>query len=914
MTVSHMLFQLLIKPLEVLFEVIYGYAMIRLNNPGLAIIVMSLVMNILLLPLYRRADLIQEEERRLEKAMEPGLAHIRQVFHGDERFMMQQTYYRQNHYMPWYTLKGLVPLLLEIPFFLAAYHFLSHLEDLAGASFGPLPDLGAPDHLLSVFGVSVSVMPILMTVINIISSVIYTRGLSRRDKLQLYAMALVFLVLLYDSPSGLVLYWTMNNLFSLVKNIICRLPDSKKVMRISLSAAGVFLFVYAVFFLPNRGGLHKPLLILFSLLLQLPVCMPAMARFFPADEEKKTVFPKENSMRLFFLSGAFLTVLTGLLIPSAVISSSPADFASFSIAPFSLLYLVDSFLLAAGFFLVWLGIFYGLANRRGRYLITMAVWSLSIAAIVNYMFFGTELGVMSNSLVYDQTPVFSRSEKLINLFVSAVLFFTASMILRKNRKTAEVFCAILLIAVTGMSAFNIRNSHQRLSAIKAAVTEAQNKTVDFTLSKDGHNVIVIMLDRAIGCYIPYLFHEKPELEQLYDGFTWYPNTLSLGAHTVYGLPEVFGGYEYSPQESNKRDADRVIDKHNEALRVMPVLFSDAGYEVTVCDPSYAGDEMSSGLSVFEDYPDIHTYLLGQGQFFYTNEDFKKPYISIWERNFFCFSVMKCSPLFLQPYLYQDGTYFCSAITHRAAQGMSYSRSTSWAFIDSYSALQALPDIARVTDDGKDTFLMLCSMITHEPTLLQEPDYTISPVVDNRIYDREHADRFTVNGQTMRMENERQMKHYHINMAALLVLGRWFDTLRAAGCYDNCRIILVSDHGADMNQLDSMRFGEDPNEDAAMYNSLLMVKDFNAHGFTVSEDPMINADTPLLAMKDLIAAPTNPFTGNPIDDRLKQENALFVYTGHQFLLSNDATRCPEAPWYRVQGDLRDGSNWVCAGEW
>ena len=152
------------------------------------------------------------------------------------------------------------------------------------------------------------------------------------------------------------------------------------------------------------------------------------------------------------------------------------------------------------------------------------------------------------------------------------------------------------------------------------------------------------------------------------------------------------------------------------------------------------------------------------------------------------------------------------------------------------------------------------------------------------------------------------------MAALLVLGRWFDTLRAAGCYDNCRIILVSDHGANMNQLDAMRFGEDPNEDAAMYNSLLMVKDFNAHGFTVSEDPMINADTPLLAMKDLIAAPTNPFTGNPIDDRLKQENALFVYTGHQFLLSNDATRCPEAPWYRVQGDLRDGSNWVCAGEW
>lgn len=914
MTVSHMMFQLLIKPLEVLFEIIYGYTMICLNNPGLAIIVMSLVMNILLLPLYRRADLIQEEERRLEKAMEPGLAHIRQVFHGDERFMMQQTYYRQNHYQPWYTMKGLVPLLLEIPFFIGAYHFLSHLEDLPGASFGPLSDLSLPDHLITVYGVPVSVMPILMTVINIISSMIYTRGLSRRDKLQLYAMAVVFLVLLYDSPSGLVLYWTMNNLFSLIKNIISQLPDGRKVMRISLSAAGVFLFIYTAFFIPYTGGLHKPFLILCSLLLQLPVCMPTLARFFPGDEEKKIAFPKENSVRLFFLSGAFLTVLTGLLIPSAVISSSPADFASFSIAPFSLLYLVDSFLLAAGVFLVWLGIFYGLANCRGRYLITMVLWSLSVAAIVNYMFFGTELGVMSNSLVYDNPPVFSRSEKLINLAVTAGLFVTASLILRKNRKTAEVFCAILLIAVTGMSAFNIRNSRQRLSAIKAAVEDAKEQTADLTLSKDGKNIIVIMLDRAIGCYIPYLFHEKPELEQLYDGFTWYPNTLSLGAHTVYGLPEVFGGYEYSPQESNKRASNRMIDKHNEALRVMPVLFSDTGYEVTVCDPSYAGEEMSSGLAVFEDYPNIHTYLLGQGQFFYPNEDFMKPYKSIWERNFFCFSVMKCSPLFLQPYLYQNGTYFCAAITHRAAQGMSYSKSTSWEFIDAYSALQALPKIARVTDGKNNTFLMLCSMITHEPTLLQEPNYTISSVVDNRVYDREHADRFTVNGQTLRMESEKQMKHYHVNMAALLLLGRWFDALRAAGCYDNCRIILVSDHGANVNQLDSMRFGEDPNEDAALYNALLMVKDFNSHGFTVCEDPMINADTPVLAMKDLIADPTNPFTENPIDDRLKQEDALLVYAGSQFTLSNDATRCPEAPWYTVKGDMRDGSNWVCAGVW
>jgi len=63
-------------------------------------------------------------------------------------------------------------------------------------------------------------MPILMTVINIASALIYTKNLARRDKIQLYAMAALFLVLLYDAASGLVLYWTCNNIFSLGKNIV----------------------------------------------------------------------------------------------------------------------------------------------------------------------------------------------------------------------------------------------------------------------------------------------------------------------------------------------------------------------------------------------------------------------------------------------------------------------------------------------------------------------------------------------------------------------------------------------------------------------------------------------------------------------------------------------------------------------
>jgi hypothetical protein len=116
-----------------------------------------------------------------------------------------------------------VSLLLEIPFFMAAYQFLSHLSILNGISFGPIADLGKPDGMLLIGSLTVNVLPVLMTLINVISSAIYLRGFPLKTKIQLYAMALFFLVFLYTSPAGLVFYWTLNNLFSLVKTIFYKL-------------------------------------------------------------------------------------------------------------------------------------------------------------------------------------------------------------------------------------------------------------------------------------------------------------------------------------------------------------------------------------------------------------------------------------------------------------------------------------------------------------------------------------------------------------------------------------------------------------------------------------------------------------------------------------------------------------------
>ncbi len=217
---TEILYDLTIQPIRLLLEIMFKTAYSFCYSPGASLVFVSLVVNILVLPLYLRSDHLQKRERQKQKDMEGWVKHIRKTFKGDERFMILSEYYRQNDYQPYYVLKSSLSLLLQIPFFIAAYQFLSQLQLLSGTSFGIIKDLGRPDAMIHAGSFSVNVLPILMTVINLVSSMIYTKGGPLREKLQTVGMALIFLVLLYNSPAGLVFYWTLNNLFSLGKNVV----------------------------------------------------------------------------------------------------------------------------------------------------------------------------------------------------------------------------------------------------------------------------------------------------------------------------------------------------------------------------------------------------------------------------------------------------------------------------------------------------------------------------------------------------------------------------------------------------------------------------------------------------------------------------------------------------------------------
>ena len=136
MTFPAALYTLIIYPIELLFEIVFSIIFRTSGNVVISIIILSLIFNLVVFPLYRRADRIQEEARDKEIRLAPVIKHIRKSFAGDERFMILQTYYRQNDYSPLNVLKSSVSLLLQIPFFIAAYRMLSGCSILSGASAG----------------------------------------------------------------------------------------------------------------------------------------------------------------------------------------------------------------------------------------------------------------------------------------------------------------------------------------------------------------------------------------------------------------------------------------------------------------------------------------------------------------------------------------------------------------------------------------------------------------------------------------------------------------------------------------------------------------------------------------------------------------------------------------------------------
>ena len=831
------LYYITIYPIELVLEICFAVINRIGNNPGIAIIGVSIVINFLLLPLYLRADRIQAEEKERQDGMKRWTEHIRKVFKGDEKVMMLSTYYRKLDYHPLYALRSSVSLMLQIPFFIAAYHFLTHLSLLQGTAFLCIDDLGAADGLIHIGSVPVNVLPVLMTLINCVAAFIYTRGAPLKENFQIYVMAGLFLILLYNSPSGLVLYWTMNNVFSLVKNIVMKEPGKKKVI----------------------------------------------------DDSDKM-----PSGYLYWGSVLVLTVLTGILIPAALVASSPTEFVEPSAYRNPLSFVFSTLCISAGFFLCWLTVFYSLATSKGKRIICFALWLICGIASIDYFLFARNTGRISADLEYKDFPVYPLSGMMVQLAVILTAIMVMVIIWVKKRILLKGIYAVLCLALFAMSLINVARIQRVIAGTDFDLVRNAGD-LNFPMSKNGKNVIFIMLDMGISGYIPYIMAERPELKETFSGFTYYPNTISFGMHTNFGAPALYGGYEYTPAAMNKRTDMTLVEKHNEALEVLPVLFSGEGYSSTVIDPPYANYEVWPDLTIYDEFPDIKAF---HAMSRFTDKDYYATVENERRRSFFMYSLVRISPEWLQGSIYDGGAYL------RADEEYDM----DWELVSAYGVLKNLASLTDINETDENTFMIIDNETPHEPTELQLPDYDMTVDVNNGGLEKGY--RIDDEGNRLEINEEFQ---YHPNAAAFLRLGEWIGFLKENGVYDNTRIVIGSDHGEYVGDFPGLIMDDGTDMEGA--NPILMFKDFGAEGeLAVSDDFMTNADAPMLAVKGLIDDPANPFTGEKLDGHQKKTEIQYVTASHYWSSyeppnTGDAIKftTDDEPWYSVHDNIFDKSN-------
>jgi YidC/Oxa1 family membrane protein insertase len=914
-------FDIIVYPIRLFLECVYAvlYLSIFKNNILVSLAGLSLTVNILCLPLYAKAEQLQKIERGIQKKLSHKAASIKKHFFGDERYLMLSMYYRENHYHPIMALRSSLSLLIQIPFFIAAYSFLVHLDSLSGKSLFFIPNLAAPDSFFKLRGFSVNILPIIMTIINLAASYIYAKEFSIKEKIQLYGMAAVFLVLLYNSPSALVLYWTMNNIFSLGKNILSR--TKKPFLAVYLIGCFLlFLFMIYVLFIrynmPMREFRNKFFAVsIFALFLGIPLYVKA-GRFLLTKPFSFLRRQSTSSAPLFIASCVAITLLIGFFIPANLIASDPSEFMNIQNIKSPLQFLYYSGFQSIGLFFFWPLCLFFFAPRLLRRGLSLAASGVALCGYANFFIFYRNYGIISQDLNFNiasnEFLAGPLPQQIINLlfclFVFTALFFAFRLNREKLAVLAAGICSAGVLILLFFRISVIYEGIDRQREFQERITGKPEQTNEikpiFPLSRNGKNVVIIMLDRAINSYFPLICEQRPDVKEAFAGFTYYKNTVSFYRRTIFGTPPLFGGYEYSVQNMDKRPDKEYREKHNEALLLLPTIFKSLGYTVTVTDMPYTDYEngmdpeffLSRGINAY------NTFGTCTGKYLHDVLHIDEYPESLrldklLQRNLLLFSILESSVYSMRDIIYFNGRYWSTEDYNKGAGVPRH-------IIDSYTVLYYLPELTSITTEEPITedppggpagaFNIIVNNLTHREAYLQMPDFTVQ-------------ERTSDAGENFFGDNS--FKYYHVNAASYILLSKWFNYLRREKVWDNTKIIIVSDHGD--SSITAPGFSSWQNNHVLPYNPILLVKDFNAEGeITTSDIFMTNADTPLMALESIMGNPVNPFTKKQL--KADKEKGIYIYTegnSNASYYSGNTILEDNSFFYHVKDSVFDPANWT-----
>lgn len=192
---------------------------------GLSIIILSVLLNIVLFPLTMKSFKSMQKMQELHPQMEKLKAQHKDNPQKLNKEIMEL--YKKYNINPF---SGCLPMLLQMPIFIALYQALMRSIELRGAGFLWIKDLSMPDAVnipitLPIVGSSINILPIIMVVGMVMQQKISTKTMGsavseeqkQQQKMMLIVMPVVFGFIFYNMPSGLVLYWVVNTALMIVE-------------------------------------------------------------------------------------------------------------------------------------------------------------------------------------------------------------------------------------------------------------------------------------------------------------------------------------------------------------------------------------------------------------------------------------------------------------------------------------------------------------------------------------------------------------------------------------------------------------------------------------------------------------------------------------------------------------------------
>jgi len=203
-------------PLLELMRMIYKVV----GNYGVAVIILSALIKVATYPLTQ----ISLKSMRKMQEVQPQLERIKERHKDDSQAMQKEMMelYKRHGVNPF---SGCLPMLMQFPIFIGLYNALLMAIELRHAPFVSwIDDLSAPDRLM-IAGVGIPVLTLLMGGSMLLQQLTAPAQGDPTQRRMMMFMPVIFTFFFINMPSGLVLYWLVNNVFSIGQQYLTLRPQ-----------------------------------------------------------------------------------------------------------------------------------------------------------------------------------------------------------------------------------------------------------------------------------------------------------------------------------------------------------------------------------------------------------------------------------------------------------------------------------------------------------------------------------------------------------------------------------------------------------------------------------------------------------------------------------------------------------------